>query len=406
MLNYLMQILNPLPKPHSTWDFETNLLVLQILLKMKERIPNEETGTVSFMKELQDNLLKENINSTLYAVCEKHEEKHIGVVLDCAGAFWSSHGMDGIQKLLTHNNISTKTSINMIKLEFELLPLNNMENDEKEIFFKKIINLEELFMVEIYPTKFFRLEKPINVLYQPSSTFLQHIKSQERFQFDSQEKCFNTTINVSKLSSISHLSLENLQILIQKTINGAKKNLFGKELKDLLKFSKEDRRTAKNLFKEAPTHSFLLRQGGQYSILEVNLSNQKLQTDFLNLMGRRLEININGPLSENTWYKYMIKGNNIINLEGTKHPEDLFLNYQNWEQKIKKQYGINHYIELKPAKVSRMNKGMTLHTRECQETMAENPFLNELVKMENEYMIQQSLQNTPKSPLPPKQQRF
>lgn len=382
-----------LPTPHTAWNFENNLIVLQTILCTVKKAYIEENAkwnqSYEFIKQLKDNLLIENIDSSIFEIHSKDSLETIGFVLDCSGAFWSYKGINGIEKILQYQNRSLKGSYFLTEVREHHTPQKN-----EPIFID--LDLEKTRIVAITPIENIDFETPIKILYSPSSNFLHYIE--RPIELKSDTKKFDLIIDFSNLVKTTPLTYSKYKHLIKNFKFAIIEYCFFVGLnKKIVASINEDLKNIKHLFKGEDTHAFLIKMEDSFYNLHPNLSTLKNQLIFLNHMGRGLELEIkdfgnpddSDEISEALDInKYCFRDISILflNMMAKKQPQNLFYTCENWNEKIKQEYGSNNCVERiqineKPYQI----KGVF--------SFEKNELIQEIPKIEQNYISKQSMYN-------------
>lgn len=398
IFNYFYKSKNTLPESTIAWDFEANIQILQTLLKMTRR--REHVDYLNYSKDLMERLqliLKHQGTPSHLMLVMNSQQKPLGVVLECGGAFWSPMGIEGIQKTLNFHKLSLSTLV-------ELKPIENQAKEEAieedlQITARTLIEPENIKYVEIKPsTPHIKYEAAIQKYYAVTSDFLKNEPKKEVQFIDNQEH-LNTSLSITSLSSIPLISTDKFIEALKQ--NGQQFQSYPNLEKIQKQIVKQDKKTIMELRNGAPTHSFLSKfndfKKKEALIIEINLDNQNKQTKWLSLLGRALDMNVAYQFKQHVrdkskepviYYDALLTNNEFLNLNTSNQPLNFILNQHTWEKKLKQSWGnssINYY-KIKP-------RLMVKKTRLC--SMNENPHFFEIVKMEREHIIKSQLKTQP-----------
>lgn len=124
-------------KPNTSWDFSTSLYISNMFTILQDEdlqdLPDVKTEYVfNFLK-------KENIEAEIYDVINKNTSEPIGVVIDCAGCFWSIYGPDSLEMFREWGNC-----------EIQLCRKENYSKLDSNYFKRQEYNMVNIIQLEGY----------------------------------------------------------------------------------------------------------------------------------------------------------------------------------------------------------------------------------------------------------------
>lgn len=378
------------------WNFDDSLLILQILLKIQNEQPSfkgylaDSEDSIATLKEILDS---QGIPSQPYLIIESSTQKHLGVVLDAAGSLWSPLGIDGVESTLQINSLPSSTSISLNHME---LQKSSSSIQIEKIEDSKIIVIEATLMNE---NSEMETEPQYFPLYSNSS-WKNIEKYEQRLNILGGEEIYSFSFKSTPIQKIETLHsgwpAEKFIGILNQGHYIAEKN--DEIEKKFMVYLNQKRKLFDNIFHKNATHRFVFmaHQNGQPKFLKVNLENKKLEYDFLSIMG--IDLLIRAPYIYAS-YELLKEKNNQSSLQSYSFSatpflfkkgrffhekqslivKDILLTTENWNERLMEQ---RIYLTGKNNK----NKWDTLN-------MANHSQFKEIVKIEHERLIEQSLTN-------------